>query len=213
MTLQIPFTPRALAASDLDDAAWSRAAVAPLERYWSGADAPPERRAEGRLLWTPDALMVRFACAQGEPFVVHEKPDLSCKTMQLWDRDVCEIFVAPDTPERYFEFEAAPTGEWLDVEINWENGARTPCWEYASGMRTSARREENGWTAAMRLPWAAFGRKPQAGERWRGNLFRCVGPLGAERGYLAWRPTQTPQPNFHVPQAFGWLEFSGEKRL
>ena len=41
--------------------------------------------------------------------------------MGLWDRDVCEIFIAPDEHviERYFEFEAAPTGEWLDVAIHW----------------------------------------------------------------------------------------------
>lgn len=212
MTLRIPFTPKDLAAPDVDDAAWARAAVAPLERYWSGASAPPKRRAEARLLWTPAALVVRFACAQGEPLVVNEKPGLSNKTMQLWDRDVCEIFVAPDTPERYFEFEAAPTGEWLDVEINWKNGERKPRWEYRSDMKTAARIEANGLTIALWLPWAAFGRKPQAGERWRGNLFRCVGPVGAERGYLAWRPTHTPQPNFHVPQAFGWLEFSDEVR-
>jgi hypothetical protein len=27
------------------------------------------------------------------------------------------------------------------------------------------------------------------------------------RFYSAWRPTNTGQPNFHVPEAFGWLVF------
>jgi hypothetical protein len=42
--------------------------------------------------------------------VVSDKPQTEKKTMGLWDRDVCEIFIAPDEHaiERYFEFEAAP---------------------------------------------------------------------------------------------------------
>jgi len=43
-------------------------------------------------------------------------------------------------------------------------------------------------------------------ERWRVNLFRCVGK-DPDRGYLAWQSTRTPKPNFHVPQVFGWLVF------
>jgi hypothetical protein len=58
----------------------------------------------------------------------------------------------------------------------------------------------------MRIPWEAFKRRPQAQGEWRVNLFRCVGS-GADRGYLTWQPTRTPQPNFHIPQAFGWLRF------
>ncbi len=62
---------------------------------------------------------------------------------------------------------------------------------------------------AMRIPWEAFGRgAPRRGEVWRVNLFRCVG-AEPERGYLAWRPTRTELPNFHVPDAFGRLRFGG----
>ena len=44
-------------------------------------------------------------------------------------------------------------------------------------------------------------------EQWRANLFRCVGS-GDTRGYLAWQPTRTPEPAFHLPAAFGWLKFT-----
>ncbi len=60
---------------------------------------------------------------------------------------------------------------------------------------------------AMRIPWSLWIHKPQRGDRWRANLFRCVG-IGEERGYIAWNPTRTAQPDFHVPDAFGWLHFS-----
>jgi alpha-galactosidase len=39
------------------------------------------------------------------------------------------------------------------------------------------------------------------------NFYRVEGPQ-EPRAYLAWRPTKTPQPNFHVPSAFGKLRFA-----
>jgi hypothetical protein len=39
------------------------------------------------------------------------------------------------------------------------------------------------------------------------NLCRCVGE-DPDRGYLAWRPTHTAEPNFHVPTAFGTIVFT-----
>jgi len=42
---------------------------------------------------------------------------------------------------------------------------------------------------------------------WRVNFYRVEGPQ-EPRAYLAWRPTKTPQPNFHVPSAFGKLRFA-----
>ena len=128
--------------------------------------------------------------------------------MGLWDRDVCEIFVAPDarTPRRYMEFEAAPTGEWLDLTIQHNEGVRETDRNFHSGMTAAARIEDGSNTIALSVPWAAFGRAPQANDSWRINLFRCVG-AGPERGYLAWQPTRTPQPDFHIPTVFGWLKF------
>ena len=128
--------------------------------------------------------------------------------MNLWDRDVCEIFIAPDpnVVERYLEFEAAPTGEWLDVAIHWTPEKRESDWSFNSHMQAGAKIEKDRVTIAMRIPWNHWIHEPQKGERWRSNLFRCVGK-DPTRGYLAWQPTKTPQPSFHVPQAFGWLVF------
>lgn len=201
-------SPSSLKAGDLDHGAWQAATTVALERYWSGALAPSERRAVARALQTEEALLVRFDCAQREPLIMTSEPGLEHKTIGLWERDVCEIFLAPDAaePERYFEFEAAPTGEWVDLAIRQTPEGRETDWEYESGMTAHARIEEAGVTIAMCIPWRAFGRMPQAGELWRANLFRCIGS-GEGRGYLAWQPTRTGRPNFHVPEAFGWIKF------
>jgi hypothetical protein len=208
-TIEAHHTRVELNVKDLDSSEWARAHRVEINRYWSGAPAPVSRQAEARLLWSDKALYLRFICHQGEPLIISDKPQNEKKTMRLWDRDVCEIFIAPDpnTVERYFEFEAAPTGEWLDVAIHWTPGKRESDWEFNSHMAAAGRIGEETTTVAMRIPWNHWIHQPQKGERWRANLFRCVGK-DPDRGYLSWQPTKTPEPSFHVPQVFGWLVFS-----
>jgi alpha-galactosidase len=197
-----------LPVSDLKSAEWSKAQPVQIDRYWSGEPAPVPRHAEARLLWSSRALHVRFVCHQAEPVVASATPQTAKKTMGLWDRDVCEIFLAPDPNviERYLEFEAAPNGEWLDVAIHWTAKKRESDWEFDSHMTTAAHIEKDRVNIAIRIPWNHWIHEPQTNERWRVNLFRCVGS-DPHRGYLAWQPTRTPEANFHVPQAFGWLVF------
>ncbi|MGB7922709.1 MAG: carbohydrate-binding family 9-like protein [Pyrinomonadaceae bacterium] len=197
-------------AVELDHDEWERASPVRVARYWSGEEAPAGRQMEARVMWSDVALCVRFDCRQAEPLVISSAPQREEKTLGLWERDVCEIFIAPDErePARYFEFEAAPTGEWLDLAIHQMASARETDWQYRSGMTVGARILEGRILIAMRVPWEAFPLRPHAGARWRANLFRCVG-AGDGRGYLAWQPTRTGQPNFHVPHAFGKLELRG----
>ena len=207
--IEAHYSSRDLAADQLDNAEWAKSQPVTITHYWSGAEAPLGRQAEARLIWTKEALHVRYICNQAEPLVVSAIPQTAKKTIGLWDRDVCEIFLAPDpsVPERYLEFEAAPTGEWIDLAIHVTPEKRETDWEFHSGMTAAARIEKNRVLIAMRLPWDHWIHKPQKGERWRANLFRCVGD-GTTRGYLAWQPTRTPEPSFHVPQVFGWLQFA-----
>lgn len=193
--------------SDLNNRAWKRGDEIAIATYWNGVEAPAGRRFDVRMLWSAAALYVRFEVAQTEPLVVSEKPQLAKKTMRLWDRDVCELFLAPDAsePRRYAEFEIAPTGEWLDLMVDWTKDEPRD-WEYLSGMESAARVETGKVTMAMKIPWTAFDGKPKAGDTWLGNLFRQVGS-GETRGYLAWSPTMTKEPQFHVPEKFGEFIF------
>ena len=197
-----------LKVGDLNSAEWSKAQPIKINRYWSGEAAPGARQCEARILWSDKALHVRFVGNQHEPLVVSATPQTAKKVMGLWDRDVCEIFIAPDpnVVERYFEFEAAPTGEWLDVAIHWTADKRESDWEFQSHMTAAARIEKDRIMIGMRIPWNHWIHEPQKDERWRVNLFRCVGQ-DPGRGYLAWQPTRTKEANFHVPQVFGWLVF------
>jgi hypothetical protein len=197
-----------LAVDDFDHPAWEQCRPVRIEHYWSGEAAPAERQAEARVCWSDEALHVRFVGEQHEPLNVSENPILDKKTLGLWDRDVCEIFVAPDPahPERYFEFEASPTGEWVDLGILITPTGRETDWDFDSGMTTAAKLEAKSVKIAIRIPWSDAIPRPARGDVWQTNLFRCVGPEAPER-YLAWRPTRTTEPNYHVPEAFGMLRF------
>ena len=207
--IEAPHVATDLPVTDLESAEWNRAHPVSIDRYWSGDAAPAARHCEARILWSSKALHVRFVGRQAEPLVVSATPQTAKKTMGLWDRDVCEIFIAPapNVVERYFEFEAAPTGEWLDVAIHWTAAKRESDWKFQSHMTMAARVERDRVIIAVRIPWNHWIHEPQKGERWRVNLFRCIGS-DPTRGYLAWQPTLTRQPDFHLPAAFGWLLFA-----
>lgn len=207
-TILARYVDRPIAEGDFKNSIWQECQPIAINHFWSGEPAPPTRHAEVRICWSNQGLHVRFVCVQKEPLVVSQNPVTDRKTLGLWDRDVCEIFLAPDptNPSRYFEFEAAPTGEWVDLGITLTPSGRETDWDFASGLTTAAELEQNRLFIGMRIPWGDAIPKPQAANVWRVNLFRCVGSESPER-YLAWRPTKTPEPNFHVPEAFGWLRF------
>lgn len=207
--LEARYLPKDISVSDLHSSAWDEAQPALIDHYWSGAPAPVGRHAEARILWSSTALFVRYLANQAEPPVINPNPQTFKKTMYLWDRDVCEIFIAtdPNFVERYLEFEVAPTGEWLDVALDWTTGKRQSDWEFQSHMTTAAEVEKDRLRMAMRIPWSNSLHQPHKGERWRINLLRCVG-RDPNRGYLSWQPTRTPEPSFHVPQALGSLLFT-----
>ena len=194
--------------ADFDNEIWQQCEPVRIEHYWSGEPASADRHAEARICWSDKALHVRFVGKQQEPLIVADNPITDKKTLGLWDRDVCEIFLAPDPekPWRYFEFEAAPTGEWVDLGIVVRPEGRETDWDFTSGFTTAAKLEDNTLLVGMRIPWTDVLLKPQPGDVWRVNVFRCVGPEAPER-YLAWLPTRTPEPAFHVPEAFGVLRF------
>jgi hypothetical protein len=208
MEYKIAYAKNDFSISELENKAWKKAGTVEIDKYWSGEKAPSERRFKAQLLWSETAVYVRFEANQKEPLIVSETPNLLSKTRGLWDRDVCEIFLAPDktSPRKYFEFEIAPNGEWIDLGIYQLPDKRETDWDYASGMLSKSVIEKDKIRMAIKIEWKAFGKTPKAGDVWLGNIFRCIGKDPA-RGYLAWSPTLTKEPSFHVPEKFGEFEF------
>jgi len=176
---------------------------------WKGRPAPGSLATTACLFWSEREIVVCYECDFTE-LDMDEQGDLAVERHALWDRDVCEAFIrSPLEPhtKSYREFEVAPSGQWCDLLVDrlamWHN------WEWQSGMRTFASIDKlrGVWRAAMAIPFTAFGCRPEAGDRWQANLFR-ISRLEGERQYLAFSPTMTETPNFHVAESFVDLIFS-----
>jgi alpha-galactosidase len=185
---------------------WRRARLLTLDRDWRGEAAPNQLHTTARVLWNADEILFGFECEYTE-LDVDEEFDVNEERISLWDRDVCEAFVrSPREPHEriYKEFEVAPTGQWCDLLV--DRLSMTHDWKWRSGMRTASRIYAKFWRAVMAIPFVAFGHRPQDGETWSANLFR-ISRLAGERRYLAFSPTYTEKPNFHVPERFVNLHF------
>lgn len=208
-----PFIP--LLDTDFAAAHWQAAVPHPIQCNWRGEAAPEELETVARVLWTLQELIFGYECKYTE-LDVDEQFCVNEERHALWDRDVCEAFVrSPLEPDYriYKEFEVAPTGQWVDLLINRIDV--THDWQWKSGMKTAAQIHEDRWCVAMAIPFSAFGITPQVGDEWDANLFR-VSRLRGERQFLAYAPTFTETPSYHVPERFVKLKFvnaeEGQKR-
>jgi alpha-galactosidase len=188
---------------------WPAALPIAFDADWQGKNADPLRETEVRLLWSREALFLRFRCRYRELTTFSDsRPD--GRRHGLWDRDVAEVFLQPDSsdPRCYWEFEISPNGKWIDLDI--APGEKVPGHQGnpRSGMKSRARIEEAQkiWTAEMALPMRSLTPDFDPAAVWRVNFFRVEGPA-EPRFYSSWQPTKSPQPNFHVPGAFGKLSF------
>ena len=184
---------------------WENARPVAFCTDWQGKNPDPGQETVVRVLWTPRTLYLRFECRYRELYLFSDA-EPNGRRDHLWDRDVAEAFLQPD-PSRarfYKEFEVSPNGMWIDLDIS-PNGLA----DLKSGLQRSVFLDEESriWTAELAIPMKALTANFDPKAVWRANFYRIEGTK-EPRTYLAWQPTGTPQPNFHVPGAFGKLRFA-----
>jgi len=184
---------------------WESATPVTFCSDWQGKNPDPGRETRVRVLWSRDTLYLRFECRYRELHLFADS-DPNGRRDHLWDRDVAEAFLQPDPshPGAYKEFEISPNGLWIDLDIS--PGAKP---DLKSGLQRSVVLDESAhiWTAELAIPMKALTSAFDPTAVWRANFYRVEGKE-EPRGYYAWRSTNTPEPNFHVPSAFGQLRFA-----
>jgi len=202
----------------LDEADWSRAQPFALVDLWD--KSPPGDRGPMYALW--DAEYVYFACDFTDS-------DLYAKVMKhdgkTWYDDVFEVFLKPaegETP--YFELHITPGNVTMDLkvphpgdhtfeeQIKWESKFSAAA--HLKGTLNTPGDRDEGWTAEMRIPWAAFApvaEPPKAGDRW---LFAgCRYDYTAhEDGPLHFSTARFKFLGFHRTHEYDWLQFQSGKR-
>ena len=154
------------------------------------------------MLWSSDTLFVRFVARYRD---LYTYPQSNSRLGKLWERDVAEMFIhsPADPPRAYKEFEVSPNGNWIDLDIAPGMGHDLHC---ALKAHASVDQRTSTWTGELYIPTQCLTTDFNPQSVWRVNFFRIEG-RGPRRFYSAWRATNTPQPNFHVPEVFGTLRF------
>jgi hypothetical protein len=155
-------------------------------------------------------------------FLFHCEDKVINATMQednlnLWEEDVVEVFLQPDENyPLYFEYQVSPLNYEVTLLIpNLEGGIRgwLP-WRYEGSRKTrhetTILKDNNGtvegWTAEFFIPYSLMAplipRKPEAGTKWKANMYRLDYDEGQTR--FTWQKTDR---NFHEPHNFGTFIF------
>jgi hypothetical protein len=141
---------------------WSAARPVFIEKDSFGKPVP-RYRTEVRSRWTRDNLYFLFICPY-EQLHLKPEPNTRQETNQLWNWDVAEGFVGSDFADikHYKEFEVAPQGEWIDLDVNLRNPHHEDGWTWNSGFEAVARidPQKHNWYSAMRIPLAAIDTRP-----------------------------------------------------
>ncbi|MBI2821396.1 MAG: carbohydrate-binding family 9-like protein [Acidobacteria bacterium] len=184
-----------------------------IDRYWDGRRAGPDLATEVRCAWDETSLCFQFL-APYQDLNVNQMWASDESVCGLWEGDVVEVFLRPEISQAYFEFEVSPLGQWLDALIRQPHSDVDFAWRSEMKVRCEIEPQHRTWTAELILPFQAMGAalqvdlQPAPGDVWKVNLFRIAG-FEPARAYLAWQPTFTPRPDFHLPQAFGNLILLG----
>ncbi len=187
-----------------DRSAWEKSSRVRFDHDWQGQNADPARATEVQLLWTSEILFLRFQARYRNITVFPDAREDGWRD-ELWNRDVAEAFLQPDSrdPWKYKEFEVSPNGQWIDLDI--VNRGHT---ELRSKLKRRVVQDAQAktWTAELAIPMASLTSHFDSNQSWRANFFRVEGEA-EPRFYSAWSPTYSQKPDFHVPDAFGKLVF------
>ena len=186
----------------LEDAAWKGATAVTFATDWSGAATRVSTRV--RALWGKSALYMLWDVEDTNVNADESRP-LKTERDKLYEEDCVELFLAPDPAvrTRYFEVEVGPLGHFLDLSVDRKTKKSDVAWSSHPEIATRVDRPHHHVTIEVALRAPEIVKALVAGAQLPLGLYRMEGL--PPRLYLAWSPTRTPKPNFHVPEAFGTL--------
>lgn len=177
----------------------------------------PEAIATGVVAeWNLDGILVFFRGSFRDlRYATNRAGDvLQKKTYRLWeDSDVFEIFIGPDAAQRkmYKEFQVAPDGRWIDIDVFDALGTSNHHWYSGCSARSFVESSEKTWISVLLMPWRCFDAGREYDGEWNVNFYRASGKFHGDE-LLSWAPVGTGPRCFHRPEHFGVIKFLEEKR-
>ncbi|MEX1063310.1 MAG: carbohydrate-binding family 9-like protein [Balneolaceae bacterium] len=140
----------------------------------------------------------------------------------VWTDSCVEFFFTPETEtEGYFNLETNCIGTALFSYQNREEGIRSRISESdfesvdiahsVSGVVDPEITDPVTWTLEYRIPFELIARytemdHPAPGVEWKANFYK-IADNSSHPHWLTWSPVDHPEPNFHLPEFFGRLQF------
>jgi len=146
------------------------------------------------------------------------KAEKSGTNQEVYEDSCVEFFVSPADDGIYYNLEFNAIGACLmGSGTGRENLKRTDPGIIAAIRRKGSAGEEvinekNGefsWTITVAIPFSVFFHHNLSGLKgltFRANFYKCGDKLSVPH-YLTWSPVETPKPDFHRPEYFGFLKF------
>ena len=184
------------------ESAWDAATPVVFDTDWSGAKTNATTRV--RAAWSKRGLTLLWELENAGLDVDESRP-VKTEREKLYEEDCVEMFFTPDPAERtrYYEVEVGPLGHFFDIAIDRTTKKSDTSWSSQPEIATKVDRERHRATLEVALRSPDIVRVLAPGQRLPFALYRMEGK--SKRLYLAWSPTRTAKPNFHVPEAFGTL--------
>lgn len=169
-----------------------------------------------KLLWDNDNLYVSFIVEDAHIWAEQTQRDSA-----VYEDDCVEVFTAPNVnkPQVYFNIEMNVRGAFLDqfhpqgpvrpFTSEW-NGEGIKIATSIVGTLNDDSDTDKYWILEAAIPLSNFAKvakntPPKSGEIWHLNLNRLGGKTNPQ--HSQWSPSQTPDPQFHVPEDFGRVVF------
>ena len=192
----------ALAIDGVVEPKWNDTTPASFDTDWSGAKTKSTTRV--RVAWSKSALYVVWEL-EGAGIEVDAARPVKAEREKLYEEDCVELFFTPDpgVRTRYYEVEVGPLGHFFDLGVDRRTNKSDITWSSRPEIATKVDREGHRATIEMALRAPEIVNALGTGKRLPFALYRMEGKT--PRLYLAWSPTRTAKPNFHVHDAFGTL--------
>jgi alpha-galactosidase len=194
--------------ADLGRRFWKAADWQAIATQWDGEPVDPRWHTSFASRWTAEFLYFGFH-ADFEGLTMVDQPIRQRRTQGLWTKeDVVEVFLGPDLdfPDRYKEFELSPSAQWIEIDLDRSRSFSDFEWICGMESRSVVDHPRKHWQAEFRVPLRSLGLKGSAvGALFAMNAYRVELKSNL---YLAWNPTLSPKPDFHVPARFGRMLLS-----
>ncbi|MFA6471982.1 MAG: carbohydrate-binding family 9-like protein [Candidatus Latescibacterota bacterium] len=197
----------------LDEADWASAKLMGDFQFQWYKEGEKEQT-QVKMLWDDTFLYVAYFCNDKHIWADHY--DTNSET---YKDDTVELFWNPNPSagKKYNMFEMNCIGNLLSVCNDlktsiYENKIIPPHIGHTlKGTVNNDSDTDTSWILEVAVRFSDYpglfkAKTPKDGDMWRVGLNRCGGKTNEQ--YSQWSPSQTPQPNYHVPDDFGKIFFS-----